>query len=192
MNRYPMWKYALLHSWNSTQTEGWWRIAFDTYGLPYDYIGPEDIGKIADLRTKYDVIIAGPGLSQAVVDGQPMWRNPQPWRNSSETPNVATFAQTDDTRVGMQLEGLIHLRDFVNKGVYSPGGPCTGDDICTDRGEGLSDMDTDAGADPGHARGLAVEPELLQKVLRVQQRGLPFLQGAPLPLSHAGRDRDLK
>ena len=45
-----------------------------------------------------------------------MWRNPQPWKNSPETPNIGTWAQTDDTRVGMQLEGLMHLRDFVHKG----------------------------------------------------------------------------
>ena len=107
---------ALLHSWQSTQTEGWWRQAFDVNGLPYDYLGPEDIYKTADLRAKYDVIIAGPGLTQAAVEGQLMWRNPQPWKNSPETPNIGTWAQTDDTRVGMQLEGLMHLRDFVHKG----------------------------------------------------------------------------
>ncbi|HEX6976308.1 MAG TPA: M14 family zinc carboxypeptidase, partial [Vicinamibacterales bacterium] len=28
---------AILHTWNTTQTEGWWRQAFDTYGVPYDY-----------------------------------------------------------------------------------------------------------------------------------------------------------
>ncbi len=45
-----------------------------------------------------------------------MYRNAEPWKNSQDTPNIGTFAQTDDIRPGMQLEGLIHLRDFVNKG----------------------------------------------------------------------------
>jgi hypothetical protein len=107
---------AILHTWGSTQTEGWWRQAFDVYGIPYDYIGPEDVGKNANLREKYDVIVFGPGGVQTVVDGLPMWRNPEPWKNSLETPNIGTWAQTDDIRLGMQLEGLIHIRDFVATG----------------------------------------------------------------------------
>ena len=46
----------------------------------------------------------------------PMWRNAIPYRQSPETPNVGTWAQTDDTRIGMGLEGLIHLRNFINAG----------------------------------------------------------------------------
>ncbi len=36
---------AILHTWSSTQTEGWWRQAFDVYGVPYDYIEPQDVAK---------------------------------------------------------------------------------------------------------------------------------------------------
>ncbi|MFB3854414.1 MAG: M14 family zinc carboxypeptidase [Vicinamibacterales bacterium] len=107
---------AILHQWGSTQTEGWWRQAFDIYQVPYDYIGPEAIRNTPDLRAKYDVIIFGPGGSQAIVDGTPMWRNPIPWKNSPETPNIGTWAQTDDTRVGMGLQGLMHIREFIQKG----------------------------------------------------------------------------
>src|SRR5580765_7867156 len=45
-----------------------------------------------------------------------MWRNPEPWRDSPETPNIGTWAQGDDIRPGLQFEGLIHIRDFVAKG----------------------------------------------------------------------------
>jgi hypothetical protein len=107
---------AVLHTWNSTQTEGWWRQAFDLYGVPYDYIAPEDVYRTANLRDKYDVIVLGPGASQVAIDGAPMWRNPQPYKDSAETPNIGTWAQTDDTRLGLQLEGLMHIRDFVAKG----------------------------------------------------------------------------
>src|SRR4029079_6343843 len=107
---------AIFHACGSTQTEGWWRQAFDVYGIPYDYIDPETIYKTANLREKYDVIIFGPGGSQATVDGQPLWGNAQPWKNSPETPNIGTWAQTDDTRPGLQLEGLMHIRDFVRQG----------------------------------------------------------------------------
>ena len=106
---------AILHQWTNTQTEGWWRQAFDIYGVPFDYIDPETVKKTADLRAKYDVIVFGPGGGQGAVDGQPMWRNPTPW-NKKELPNVGAWAQTDDTRIGMGLEGLMHLREFIAKG----------------------------------------------------------------------------
>ena len=34
---------AILHQWTNTQTEGWWRQAFDIYKIPYDYIDPQAI-----------------------------------------------------------------------------------------------------------------------------------------------------
>lgn len=107
---------ALLHSWQSTQTEGWWRIALDQNKVPYDYIDPAFIGKTTDLRAKYDVILAGPGVGIQAINGAAMWKNAQPWKKSDETPNIGTYAETDDTRVGMQLEGLVNLRNFVNQG----------------------------------------------------------------------------
>jgi hypothetical protein len=106
---------AILHQWSNTQTEGWWRQAFDIYGVPFDYIDPETVGKTPNLREKYDVIVFGPGGGQAAVEGTPLWRNATPW-NVATLPNIGTWAQTDDTRIGMGLEGLIHLRDFIAKG----------------------------------------------------------------------------
>ena len=85
------------------------------YRIPYDYIEPQTIREHRDLRAKYDVILFGPGGGQASVDGMPMWRNAMPW-NSPETPNIGTWAQTDDMRLGMGLEGLMHLRAFINAG----------------------------------------------------------------------------
>jgi Zinc carboxypeptidase len=107
---------AILHMWSSTQTEGWWRMAFDTHGIPYDYIDPKTIRETANLRAKYDVIIFGPGGSQGAVEGTPLWRNAIPYQNTADTPNVGTWAQTDDTRIGMGLEGLLHLRQFIDQG----------------------------------------------------------------------------
>jgi hypothetical protein len=107
---------AILHQWTNTQTEGWWRQAFDVNGIPFDYIDPETVRKTPDLRAKYDVIIFGPGGNQGAVEGTPMWLNPIPYRHSEETPNVGTWAETDDTRIGMGLEGLMHLRQFIDAG----------------------------------------------------------------------------
>ena len=110
---------AILHTWNSTQTEGWWRQAFDAYGVPFEYIDPQLVGTTAKLRDKYDVIIFGPGGSQTVIDGTPKWRNPIPWKTTDDTPNIGKWAQTDDMRVGMGLQGVMNLRQFIaDGGVY--------------------------------------------------------------------------
>src|SRR6187401_947792 len=46
-----------------------------------------------------------------------MWNpTPTPYRHSEDMPNVGTWAQTDDIRPGMQLEGVLHIRDFVRNG----------------------------------------------------------------------------
>lgn len=107
---------ALMHTWSSTQTEGWWRQAFDVHGVPFAYISVQDVSKDPNLNAKYDVIIFGPGGGQTVVEGMPMWRNPMPWKNTPETPNLGTWAETDDIRPGLGWQGLEHLQTFVRKG----------------------------------------------------------------------------
>jgi hypothetical protein len=62
------------------------------------------------------VILFGPGGNQGVVEGAPLWQTPIPYKHSTETPNIGTWAQTDDTRIGMGFEGLINLRRFIADG----------------------------------------------------------------------------
>lgn len=107
---------AILHQWQNTQTEGWWREAFDLYGVPYDYIDPETVQNTPNLREKYDVIIFGPGGGEVAIEGTPKWRTPIPWQNTPLTPNIGKIAQTADTRTGMGLEGVMHLRQFIDQG----------------------------------------------------------------------------
>ena len=45
-----------------------------------------------------------------------MWQTPIPYQNTADTPNIGTWAQTEDTRIGMGLEGLLHLRKFIDAG----------------------------------------------------------------------------
>ncbi|HEX8838714.1 MAG TPA: M14 family zinc carboxypeptidase [Candidatus Acidoferrum sp.] len=113
---------ALVHTWLSTQTEGWWRMALDKLAIPYDYMSTQAIAKISDLHAKYDVILFPPvgynaGVS-AVVNGIPTaWGNPLPWKNTPETPNlVGKNDSTDDLRPGLGWEGVAHLQEFVERG----------------------------------------------------------------------------
>jgi hypothetical protein len=109
---------ALLHTWTATQTEGWWRQALDVLKIPFDYISTQDVARIPDLNAKYDVILFPPtgGSPQSIVNGLPMWRNAMPWKNTSLTPNISTYAQTDDIRPGMGFTGVQKLSDFVKNG----------------------------------------------------------------------------
>src|SRR5262249_35779763 len=48
---------VILHTWTSTQNEGWFRIEFDRLNIPYKYISVHEIRDTQNLRDKYDVII---------------------------------------------------------------------------------------------------------------------------------------
>jgi len=86
--------------------------------IPYDYVSVQDVAATRDLKSRWDVIVFPPagGSVQSIVAGLPMWRNPMPWKNSPETPNIGTWAQTDDVRPGLGWEGLANLQRFVSGG----------------------------------------------------------------------------
>jgi Zinc carboxypeptidase len=112
----------LVHTWLSTQTEGWWRLALDTMGVPYDYMSTQRLAKIGDLRAKYDVILFPPvgfnASSKMIINGLPTaWGNALPWKNTVETPNlVGQNDSSDDIRPGLGWEGVARLQTFVQKG----------------------------------------------------------------------------
>jgi len=110
---------AVMHTWLSTQNEGWWRIEFDKYGVPYDYISTQDVSKNDNLRNKYDVIIFAPvgrANPQQIVSGMPMFGNPLPWKKSDLTPNLGRIDETEDMRPGLGWQGLQNLQMFVQQG----------------------------------------------------------------------------
>ncbi|MGB8323019.1 MAG: hypothetical protein WCE52_08665, partial [Candidatus Acidiferrum sp.] len=113
---------AYVHTWISTQAEGWWRLALDQLQIPYDYMSTQAIAKIPDLNAKYDVILFPPigwGYNaNTVVQGLPTsWGNPLPWLNTPETPNlVGKNDSTADMRPGLGWEGVAKLQSFVQKG----------------------------------------------------------------------------
>ena len=109
---------AILHTWLGTQTEGWWRQAFDNEKIPYDYINVQALSRTPQLDAKYDVIIFPPagGSGMSIIDGMPMWRNAMPWKKTDLTPNIGVLDSTDDMRPGLGLQGLENLRNFVAAG----------------------------------------------------------------------------
>ncbi len=110
---------GIMHTWLSTQSEGWWRLEFDRLQIPYTYISTQAVAKDSDLRSKYDVVVFAPGVRgnpQTIIGGMPMYGNPLPWKTTALTPNIGKIDSTDDMRPGLGWEGLDHLQEFVRKG----------------------------------------------------------------------------
>ncbi len=110
---------AIMHTWLSTQDEGWWRLEFDKYKVPFSYISTQDVAQEYNLNAKYDVIIFAPvgrANPQQIVSGMPMFGNPLPWKKTELTPNLGGTDETDDMRPGLGWLGLQHLQMFVRNG----------------------------------------------------------------------------
>ncbi len=113
-----------LHSWQSTQDEGWWRMALDKLKVPYTYFG-DNLARQGNLRAKYDVILYPQTNVNATGDGMPTG-TPTAYKKTDLTPNIGTSPdQTDDTRGGLGRDGLRELAKFVNEGgvLIAEGGP---------------------------------------------------------------------
>ncbi len=157
---------ALLHTWLSTQTEGWWRQAFDGAQVPYTYISTQQIAKDDNLNAKYDVIVFPPvGRGpEGIVNGLPMWGNALPWKKTAETPNLGSEDQTDDMRPGLGWIGVAHLQDFVRKG-----------------GLFLTVMDTaDFAVSSGFTPGLSVAPRQRMRIIGTVVRSKTVDQTSPI------------
>jgi hypothetical protein len=107
-----------VHSWTSTQNEGWVRAALDTYGVPYTYFADTRLRE-GGLRQKYDVIVyphVG-GSAESQVDGiARLAGSSLPYKKTADTPNLGVQDQADDIRGGMGWEGLLELAKFVREG----------------------------------------------------------------------------
>ena len=114
---------AILHTWISTQNEGWFRLAFEKLGIPYSYISVHDIRDAKDLKSLYDVIIFPPvmlGKAQRLVNGI-SGDSPIPWKKSEKYPHLGGPDSSDDIRGGMGLEGVVHIKKFIeNGGLFIP------------------------------------------------------------------------
>jgi len=106
-----------VHTWTSTQDEGWVRLAFDTFKVPYTYFGAPKLRE-GNLRAKYDVIVfphAGQG-GIALINGGVQASEPRPYQKSDQLPNVGSVDSTDDMRGSIGVEGLMELYKFVEQG----------------------------------------------------------------------------
>jgi hypothetical protein len=126
---------ALLHTWTSTQNEGWFRLALEETGIPYSYISDTVVRTTPNLRDKYDVILFPPTFSdlRELLLGFPKRTLPDgtdsgaiPWQKSDVTPNWGGIDESSDIRGGLGFEGILNLKRFVeNGGLFIPVGSST-------------------------------------------------------------------
>jgi hypothetical protein len=111
---------AMVHNWQNTQNDGWYRSAFDELKIPYTYVADTKLRETANLREQFDVILLPPmgGNLSSMIRGLPMRGGPRPWKNSPETPNFVApgLDSTDDIRGGLGYKGLANLEQFVREG----------------------------------------------------------------------------
>jgi Zinc carboxypeptidase len=117
-----------IHTWTSTQDEGWVRMALDKFKVPYTYFGDNLVRK-GDLRGKYDVLIfphAG-GTGNGLVYGGVQGNEPRPYKKTDDMPHLGLQDSTDDMRGGLGYDGLQELYKFVNEGgvLITEGGTST-------------------------------------------------------------------
>ncbi|MFW6205923.1 MAG: M14 family zinc carboxypeptidase [Gemmatimonadota bacterium] len=109
---------AILHTWRSTQAEGWVRYTFDHFGVPYTYIADTELQEMGRLKRRFDVIVFPDqgGDARSIFQGLDEADGPLPYRARADAPSLGSPDATDDMTGGMRLEGLAALRDFVAEG----------------------------------------------------------------------------
>jgi hypothetical protein len=137
-----------IHTWTSTQDEGWVRMALDHFKVPYTYFA-DTLVRQGNLKSKYDVIVfphAG-GSGTGLVYGGVQGAEPRPYKKTDETPHLGIQDSTDDMRGGLGYDGLQELMKFVQEGgvLITEGGTSTifptfnlTQGITIEQGEGLN------------------------------------------------------
>jgi hypothetical protein len=172
---------AMMHTWLATQTEGWWRYAFDAAGVPYETINTQTAAKEEDLRSKYDVIIFAPVSrvsTQQIIDGMPRWNNAMPWKKSDLTPNLGRIDSTDDIRPGLGYDGLAHLKKFIEQGGLLI--------TCEDTAQFAIDTGLAPGVSMAPAADARVVGSVLNAVFVAKDNPVAYGYDANLPVMSAG------
>lgn len=119
---------GVIHTWQNTQDDGWVRLAFEGAKVPYEYISVHDLRDTADLRSRFDVLLFSPtgGSAQSIVNGRPMVGQPIPWLATPEFPALGGVQPSPDIRGGIELQGMVNLKKFLDGGglLMCLGGTC--------------------------------------------------------------------
>jgi hypothetical protein len=106
---------AIYSQWSGTQELGWYRHAFDQFGIPFDLIYKERVAK-GDLKKDYDVIImAAQNINRAAVM-QPKAARPQPYKKTPKLQFLGMYGESDDISGGFGQAGVDAFGKFLEQG----------------------------------------------------------------------------
>ena len=106
---------AIYSQWSGTQELGWYRHAFDKFGIPFDLIYKERVKK-GNLKGDYDVILmAAQNVSRAQVM-TPAAARPQPYMKGGKYQFLGMYGETMDTSGGFGQEGIDAFKAFLEAG----------------------------------------------------------------------------
>jgi hypothetical protein len=106
---------AIYSQWQGTQELGWYRHAFDQFGIPFDLIYKERV-KQGNLKANYDVIVmAAQTINRTNVLQAPAARA-QPYQKSDKYKFLGMYGETPDMTGGFGPEGVAAFEKFLEDG----------------------------------------------------------------------------
>ena len=106
---------AIYSQWSGTQELGWYRHAFDQFGIPFDLIYKERVEK-GDLKKDYDVIImAAQNINRAAVMA-PKAAKAQPYKKTDKLKFIGMYGESDDISGGFGQPGVDAFGKFLEQG----------------------------------------------------------------------------
>ncbi len=106
---------AIYSQWTGTQELGWYRHAFDQFGIPFDLIFKERVAK-GHLKADYDVILmAAQNITRAAVLAPPAAK-PQPYQKSDKLRFLGMYGETPDMTGGFGQAGVTAFEQFLSEG----------------------------------------------------------------------------
>jgi len=106
---------AIYSQWSGTQELGWYRHAFDQFGIPFDLIYKERVKK-GNLKADYDVILmASQNVSRAQVMSSANTR-PNPYQKNDKYKFLGMYGETADTSGGFGQDGVDAFQKFLEAG----------------------------------------------------------------------------
>jgi hypothetical protein len=106
---------AIYSSWNGTQEIGWYRDAFDKFGIPYDLIFKERVKK-GNLRAEYDVILMPTQQANRAAIFAPPAARPVPYMKTDKYKFLGMYGESPDITGGMGGEGVDAFAKFLDGG----------------------------------------------------------------------------
>jgi hypothetical protein len=106
---------AIYSQWNGTQELGWYRHAFDQFGIPFDLIYKERVAR-GNLKNDYDVIIMAVQTINRANVLAPRAARAVPYQKTDKYRFLGMYGETADMTGGFGQPGVEAIERFLDAG----------------------------------------------------------------------------